>query len=195
MGLSWASLFKPYDETKYALVPTDPRADHSNNTLSFRGKVDLRRYKAENVLTLDFELKGFKPLSALQGQLTFVTTSPLNEYMLERLQQLQKRQTLTDELILQKLQSSVDSWIKKASPGIRYTSGGNLHWDGDNLLGERSGGHDTRDIYLARPRFAVLSAHLDKEAATLTLDIELQSANDVALSGVTTRLVVRSVKL
>lgn len=194
-GIYWASLFKPYDEKKYALVPTEPRADHANNTLSFRGKVDLPRYKAENVLTLDFELKGFKPLSALKGQLTFVTTSPLNEYMLGRLQQLQKRQTLTDEHILQMLQPSVDSWIKKASPGIRYTSGGDLHWDGDNLLGERSGGHDTRDIYLARPRFAVLSAHLDKEAATLTLDIELQSANDVALSGVTAKLVVHSVKL
>lgn len=194
-GVYWASLFKPYDRTKYALVPTEPRPDHANNTLSFRGVVNLRRYNAENVLTLDFELKGFKPLSALQGQLTFVTTGPLDEYMLGRLQQLQKRQTLTDELILQTLQSSVDSWIKKASPGIRYTSGGDLHWEGDNLLGKLSGGHDTRDIYLARPHFAVLSAHLDKEAATLTLDIELQSANDVALSGVTTKLVVLSVRL
>lgn len=194
-GVYWASLFKPYDEKKYVLVPTEPRPDHSNNTLSFRGVVNLPRYNAENVLALDFELKGFKPLSALQGQLTFVTTSPLNEYMLGRLQQLQKQKTLTDEHILQMLQSSVNTWIKKASPGIRYTSGGDLHWDGDNLLGERSGGHDTRDIYLARPHFAVLSAHLDKEAATLTLDIELQSANDVALSGVTTKLVVRSVKL
>ena len=194
-GIYWASLFKSYDRTKYAIVPTDPRADHSNNTLSFRGVVNLSRYNAENVLTLDFELKGFKPLSALKGQLTFVTTPPLNEYMLGRLQQLQKQKTLTDEHILQMLQPSVDSWIKKASPGIRYTSGGNLHWDGDNLLGELSGGHDTRDIYLARPHFAVLSAHLDKEAATLTLDIELQSANDVALSGVTTKLVVLSVKL
>ncbi len=194
-GIYWASLFKPYDEKKYAIVPTGPRADHANNALSFRGVVNLPRYNAENVLALDFELKGFKPLSALQGQLTFVTTSPLNEYMLGRLQQLQKQKTLTDEHILQMLQPSVNTWIKKASPGIRYTSGGNLHWDGDNLLGERSGGHDTRDIYLARPHFAVLSAHLDKEAATLTLDIELQSANDVALSDVTTQLVVRSVKL
>ena len=194
-GIYWASLFKPYDEKKYALVPTEPRADHANNALSFRGVVNLPRYKAENVLTLDFELKGFKPLSALKGQLSFVTTGPLDEYMLGRLQQLQKQKTLTDELILQTMQSSVDSWIKKASPGIRYTSGGNLHWDRDNLLGELSGGHDTRDIYLARPHFAVLSAHLDKEAATLTLDIELQSANDVALSGVTTKLVVLSVKL
>ena len=194
-GVYWASLFKPYDRTKYALVPTEPRADHANNTLSFRGVVNLPRYNAENVLTLDFELKGFKPLSALQGQLTFVTTSPLNEYMLGRLQQLQKRQTLTDEHILQMLQPSVNTWIKKASPGIRYTSGGNLHWEGDNLLGELSRDHDTRDIYLARPRFAVLSAHLDKGAATLTLDIELQSANDVALSGVTAKLVVHSVKL
>lgn len=194
-GVYWASLFKPYDRTKYALVPTEPRPDHSNNTLSFRGVVNLPRYNAENVLTLDFDLKGFKPLSALKGQLTFVTTSPLNEYMLERLQQLQKQKTLTDEHILQMLQPSVNTWIKKASPGIRYTSGGDLHWDGDNLLGERSGGHDTRDIYLARPHFAVLSAYLDKEAATLTLDIELQSANDVALSGVTTKLVIHSVKL
>ena len=194
-GLYWASLFKPYDRTKYAIVPTEPRADHFNNTLSFRGTVNLPRYKAENVLTLDFELKGFKPLSALKGELTFVTTGPLDEYMLGRLQQLQKQKTLTDEHILQMLQPSVDSWIKKASPGIRYTSGGDLHWDGDNLLGERSGGHDTRDIYLARPHFAVLSAHFDKEDATLALDIELQSANDVALSGVTTKLVVRSVKL
>lgn len=194
-GIYWDFLFKPYDEKKYALVPTEPRPDHSNNTLSFRGKVDLPRYKAENVLTLDFELKGFKPLSALKGQLTFVTTSPLNEYMQERLQQLQKQKRLTDEHILQMLQSSVDSWIKKASPGIRYTSGGNLHWDGDNLLGELSGGHDTRDIYLARPRFSVLSAHFDKEDATLALDIELQSANDVALSGVTAKLVVRSLHL
>ena len=194
-GIYWASLFKPYDEKKYALVPTEPRPDHANNTLSFRGVVNLPRYNAENVLTLDFDLKGFKPLSALQGQLTFVTTSPLNEYMLERLQQLQKRQTLTDEHILQMLQPSVNTWIKKASPGIRYTSGGDLHWVDDNLLGKRSRDHDTRDIYLARPRFAVLSAHLDKEAATLTLDIELQSANDVALSGVTAKLVVHSVKL
>ena len=194
-GIYWASLFKPYDEKTYALVPTEPRADHANNALSFRGVVNLPRYKAENVLTLDFELKGFKPLSALKGQLTFVTTPPLNEYMLGRLQQLQKQKTLTDEHILQMLQPSVDSWIKKASPGIRYTSGGDLHWEGDNLLGKPSGGHDTRDIYLARPHFAVLSAHLDKEAATLTLDIELQSANDVALSGVTTKLVVLSVKL
>lgn len=194
-GIYWASLFKPYDEKKYALVPTEPRADHSNNTLSFRGVVNLPRYNAENVLTLDFELKGFKPLSALKGQLTFVTTSPLNEYMLGRLQQLQKQKRLTDEHILQMLQSSVDSWIKKASPGIRYTSGGNLHWDGDNLLGALSGGHDTRDIYLARPRFSVLSAHFDKEDATLALDIELQSANDVALSGVTAKLVVRSLHL
>ena len=194
-GVYWASLFKPYDRTKYALVPTEPRPDHANNALSFRGVVNLPRYKAENVLTLDFELKGFKPLSVLQGQLTLVTTGPLDEYMLGRLQQLQKQKTLTDEHILQMLQPSVDSWIKKASPGIRYTSGGDLHWEGDNLLGKPSGGHDTRDIYLARPHFAVLSAHLDKEAATLTLDIELQSANDVALSGVTTKLVVLSVKL
>ena len=193
---SAGELLKGYDRTKYAVVLTDARADHSNNNLSFRGLVHLVGTGMEDpVVVLDFEAKGFKPLSALQGQLTFVTSGELNEHMRDRLKKIQKSKTITDAVVLQLVQNNAKYWIKLASPGIQNTYGGELQWDGDHLEGVLSGGHDTRDIYLEDARFAINSARYDKAAGTVTLGVELIAANGIAVSGVTTTLVVRSVSL
>ena len=192
-------ILKEYDRKKYAVVLSDARADHLNNDLSFRGLVYLVGTGMKNpVVVLDFEAKGFKPLSALQGQLTFVTSGELNERMRDRLKKIQKTTTITDAVVLQLVQNHTNYsnyWLKLASPGIQNTYGGELQWDGDNLRGVLSGGHDTRDIYLEDARFAVNSARYDKGAGTVTLGVELVAANRVAVSGVTTTLVVRSVNL
>lgn len=192
-------ILKEYDRKKYAVVLSDARADHLNNDLSFRGLVYLVGTGMKNpVVVLDFEAKGFKPLSALQGQLTFVTSGELNERMRDRLKKIQKTTTITDAVVLQLVQNHTNYsnyWLKLASPGIQNTYGGELQWDGDNLRGVLSGGHDTRDIYLEDARFAVNSARYDKAAGTVTLGVELVAANRVAVSGVTTTLVVRSVNL
>ena len=193
---SAGEILKGYDRTKYAVVLTDARVDHSNNNLSFRGLVHLVGTGMEDpVVVLDFEVKGFKPLSALQGQLTFVTSGELNERMRDRLKKIQKSKTITDAVVLQLVQNNANYWIKLASPGIQNTYGGELQWDGDNLEGVLSGGHDTRDIYLEDARFAINSARYDKAAGTVTLGVELIAANGIAVSGVTTTLVVRSVNL
>ena len=193
---SAGEILKGYDRTKYAVVLTDARADHLNNDLSFRGLVYLVGTGMEDpVVVLDFEAKGFKPLSALQGQLTFVTSGELNERMRDRLKKIQKSKTITDAVVLQLVQNNTSYWIKLASPGIQNTYGGELLWDGDNLRGVLSGGHDTRDIYLEDARFAINSARYDKAAGTVTLGVELIAANGIAVSGVTTTLVVRSVNL
>ena len=193
---SAGEILKGYDRTKYAVVLTDARADHSNNDLSFRGLVYLVGTGMEDpVVVLDFETKGFKPLSALQGQLTFVTSGELNERMRDRLKKIQKSKTITDAVVLQLVRNNPNYWIKLASPGIQNTYGGELQWDGDNLEGVLSGGHDTRDIYLKDVRFAVNLARYDKAAGTVTLGVELIAANGIAVSGVTTTLVVRSVNL
>ena len=193
---SAGEILKGYDRTKYAVVLTDARADHSNNNLSFRGLVHLVGTGMEDpVVVLNFEAKGFKPLSALQGQLTFVTSGELNERMRDRLKKIQKSKTITDAVVLQLVQNNANYWIKLASPGIQNTYGGELQWDGDNLRGVLSGGHDTRDIYLEDTRFAINSARYDKAAGTVTLGVELIAANGIAVSGVTTMLVVRSVNL
>ena len=194
--VSAGEILKGYDRTKYAVVLTDARADHLNNDLSFRGLVYLVGTGMEDpVVVLDFEAKGFKPLSALQGQLTFVTSGELNERMRDRLKKIQKSKTITDAVVLQLVQNNANYWIKLASPGIQNTYGGELQWDGDNLRGVLSGGHDTRDIYLEDVRFAIHSARYDKAAGTVTLGVELIAANGIAVSGVTTMLVVRSVNL
>lgn len=193
---SAGEILKGYDRAKYAVILTDARADHSNNDLSFRGLVYLVGTGMEDpVVVLDFEAKGFKPLSALQGQLTFVTSGELNERMRDRLKKIQKSKTIADAVVLQLLQNNAKYWIKLASPGIQNTYGGELQWDGDNLEGVLSGGHDTRDIYLEDARFAINSARYDKAAGTVTLGVELIAANGIAVSGVTTTLVVRSVNL
>ena len=193
---SAGEILKGYDRAKYAVVLTDARADHLNNNLSFRGLVHLVGMGMEEpVVVLDFEAKGFKPLSALQGQLTFVTSGELNERMRDRLKKIQKSKTITDAAVLQLVQNNPNYWIKLASPGIQNTYGGELQWDGDNLRGVLSGGHDTRDIYLEDTRFAINSARYDKAAGTVTLGVELIAANGIAVSGVTTMLVVRSVNL
>lgn len=193
---SAGEILKGYDRAKYAVILTDARADHSNNSLSFRGLVHLVGTGMEDpVVVLDFEAKGFKPLSALQGQLTFVTSGELNERMRDRLKKIQKSKTITDAVVLQLLQSNANYWIKLASPGIQNTYGGELQWDGNTLEGVLSGGHDTRDIYLEDVRFAINSARYDKPAGTVTLGVELVAANRVSVSGVTTTLVVRSVNL
>ena len=193
---SAGEILKEYDRKKYAVVLTDARADHSNNNLSFRGLVHLLGTGMEDpVVVLDFEAKGFKPLSELQGQLTFVTSGELNDRMRDRLKKIQKSKTITDAVVLQLVQSNANYWIKLASPGIQNTYGGELQWDGDNLVGVLSGGHDTCDIYLEDARFAINSARYDKAAGTVTLGVELIAANGVAVSGVTTTLVVRSVNL
>ena len=193
---SAGEILKGYDRAKYAVILTDARADHSNNDLSFRGLVHLVGAGLEDpVVVLDFEAKGFKPLSALQGQLTFVTSGELNERMRDRLKKIQKSKTITDAVVLQLVQNNANYWIKLASPGIQNTYGGELQWDGDHLRGVLSGGHDTRDIYLEDTRFAINSARYDKAAGTVTLGVELIAANGIAVSGVTTRLVVRSVNL
>ena len=193
---SAGEILKGYDRAKYAVVLTDARADHLNNNLSFRGLVHLVGMgMEETVVVLDFEAKGFKPLSALQGQLTFVTSGELNERMRDRLKKIQKSKTITDAAVLQLVQNNPNYWIKLASPGIQNTYGGELQWDGDNLRGVLSGGHDTRDIYLEDTRFAINSARYDKAAGTVTLGVELIAANGIAVSGVTTMLVVRSVNL
>ena len=193
---SAGEILKGYGRKKYAVILTDARADHSNNNLSFRGQVYLVGTGMEDpVVVLDFEAKGFKPLSALQGQLTFVTSGELNERMRDRLKKIQKSKTITDAIVLQLVQNNAKYWIKLASPGIQNTYGGELQWDGDNLRGVLSGGHDTRDIYLEDARFAINSARYDKAAGTVTLGVELIAANGIAVSGVTTTLVVRSVNL
>ena len=193
---STGEILKGYDRKKYAVILTDARADHSNNNLSFRGLVHLVGMGIEDpIVVLDFEAKGFKPLSALQGQLTFVTFGELNEHMRDRLKKIQKSKTITDAVVLQLVQNNTSYWIKLASPGIQNTYGGELQWDGDNLRGVLSGGHDTRDIYLEDVRFAIHSARYDKAAGTVTLGVELIAANGIAVSGVTTMLVVRSVNL
>ena len=193
---SAGEILKGYDRTKYAVILTDARADHSNNDLSFRGLVHLVGTGMEDpVVVLDFEAKGFKPLSALQGQLTFVTSGELNERMRDRLKKIQKSKTITDAVVLQLVQNNAKYWIKLASPGIQNTYGGELQWDGDHLGGVLSGGHDTRDIYLEDARFAINSARYDKAAGTVTLGVKLIAANGIAVSGVTTTLVVRSVNL
>ena len=193
---SAGEILKGYDRAKYAVILTDARADYSNNDLSFRGLVYLVGTGMEDpVVVLDFEAKGFKPLSALQGQLTFVTSGELNERMRDRLKKIQMSKTITDAVVLQLVQDNANYWIKLASPGIQNTYGGELHWDGDHLRGVLSGGHDTRDIYLEDARFAINSARYDKAAGTVTLGVELIAANGIAVSGVTTMLVVRSVNL
>ena len=193
---SAGEILKGYDRTKYAVILTDARADHSNNRLSFRGLVHLVGTGMEDpVVVLDFEAKGFKPLSALQGQLTFVTSGELNERLRDRLKKIQKSKTITDAVVLQLVQNNANYWIKLASPGIQNTYGGELQWDGNTLEGVLSGGHDTRDIYLEDVRFAINSARYDKPAGTVTLGVELIAANGIAVSGVTTTLVVRSVNL
>ena len=193
---SAGEILKGYDRKKYAVILTDARADHSNNNLSFRGLVYLVGTGIEDpVVVLDFEAKGFKPLSALRGQLTFVTSGELNERVRDRLKKIQKSKTITDAVVLQLVQNNANYWIKLASPGIQNTYGGELQWDGDNLRGVLSGGHDTRDIYLKDVRFAVNLARYDKAAGTVTLGVELIAANGVAVSGVATTLVVRSVNL
>ena len=193
---SAGEILKGYDRAKYAVVLTDARVDHWNNKLSFRGLVHLVGTGMEDpVVVLDFEAKGFKPLSALQGQLTFVTTGELNERMRDRLKKIQKSKTITDAVVLRQVQNNPNYWIKLASPGIQNTYGGELQWDGDHLEGVLSGGHDTRDIYLEDARFAINSARYDKVAGTVTLGVELIAANGIAVSGVRTTLVVRSVNL
>ena len=193
---SAGEILKGYDRGKYAVVLTDARADHSNNNLSFRGLVYLIGTGIEDpIVALDFEAKGFKPLSALQGQLTFVTSGELNEHMRDRLKKIQKSKTITDAVVLQLVQNNANYWIKLASPGIQNTYGGELQWDGNTLEGVLFGGHDTRDIYLENARFAINSVRYDKSAGTVTLGVELIAANGIAVSGVTTTLVVRSVNL
>ena len=193
---SAGEILKGYDRKKYAVILTDARADHSNNNLSFRGLVYLVGTGIEDpVVVLDFEAKGFKPLSALRGQLTFVTSGELNERVRDRLKKIQKSKTITDAVVLQLVQNNAKYWIKLASPGIQNTYGGELQWDGDHLGGVLSGGHDTRDIYLEDARFAINSARYDKAAGTVTLGVELIAANGIAVSSVTTTLVVRSVSL
>ena len=193
---SAGDILKEYDRKKYAVVLTDARADHSNNNLSFHGLVHLVGTGMEEpVVVLDFEAKGFKPLSALQGLLTFVTSGELNERMRDRLKNIQKTKTITDAVVLQLVQNNPNSWIKLTSPGIQNAYGGELQWDGDHLVGVLSGEHDTRDIYLEDVRFAINSARYDKAAGIVTLGVELIAANGIAVSGVTTMLVVRSVNL
>ena len=190
-----SGLLKEYDREKYAVELSTTRLDHHNNVLHFEGIVNLPRYKKVNVFKLDFQASGFKPLSALKDNLTFSTTLPLNEWLQDR---LSKKKTLNDAAILDLLQKNPYAWLKQASPSIRYSGegGGYLHWENDrDLVGESTGGHDTRDIYLKDTRFEVKSAHFDRQAATVTIELELTGANDVAISGVTSTLVVRSIHL
>ena len=196
-GIYTGSLLKPYDKTKYALKISEERhADHWNNILTFRGVLDLPRYGAEDVLTLDFELGGFKPLSALKDNLLFSTTIPLNEWMRDRLKKLK---SLDDAAILESLQLNSIQWIKLASPSLRLSTSeiGDLAWSDNfkDLVGTVSGGLDTRDLYLKQVHLEVKSAHYDKEAGTVTTEIALTGANDVGVNGVTAKLVVRSVRL
>ena len=190
-----SGLLKEYDRDKYAVELSVTRLDHHNNVLYFEGIVNLPRYKKVNVLKLGFQASSFKPLSALKDNLTFSTTGPLNEWLRDR---LSKKKTLNDAAILELLTQNPHSWLKLSSPSIRYTGegGGYLHWENDrDLVGESTGGHDTRDIYLKDTRFEVKSAHFDRQAATVTIVLELTGANDVAISGVTSTLVVRSIHL
>ena len=195
-GVYSGEFLKSYDRTKYAVVLSEPRADHSRNSLTFRGTVNLPRYNKEDLFTLDFEVKGFKPLSSLKDKLTFATSIDLNEWMSARLKKLKK---LDDATILSTLQSNPKTWLQLASAGIRRsrTELAELVWarDGQDLVGVVSGGLDSRDVYLQNVRFEVKSAHYDKVAATVTIELELTGANEQVFDGGTTTLVVRSVHL
>ena len=62
-----------------------------------------------------------------------------------------------------------------------------------NLLSGSSSRNEGRDVYLLSPKFQVVSAELN--GTTLKGTVELISANDVSLSGVTFPFTVLSLKL
>lgn len=195
-GVFSGQILRPYDDKKYAVVLSLDQADHHSNSLRVQATVNLPRYKKEDLITLSYDVTGFKPLASLAGNLTFATSSPLNEAMRERL--LKLKGGLTDAAILQNLQQNVEGWLKDAQVGVKVEKGlGTLTWqdNGRRLVGNTDGGLDTRDIYLDRVGFVLRKATLSQDRKTLDLVIALVKANEQAIEGVEATLTVRSLNL
>lgn len=186
-------LFPSYDAEKYGLQLIDAQADHAGNVLTFRGKVILKRYHSAEAITLDFSTAGFKPLSTLKGNLMLATTGELNEWMRKK---LGDNKPIKNEALLALIKPSVQVWLPLSGVSLRLSDqeAAYLSWNdhGRNIKGVRSGGHDTRDLFLQNVSFQVTSATYDKAAATLTIGLTLLVANEQALDDVTATLVVRS---
>lgn len=195
-GIYSGSVLKSYDRTKYAVVLSVDQASHSSNSLSVKAQVNLPRYNKEDVQELTFEVTGFKTLTTLVNSLQLATSSELNEDIKAR---LLKIKGLKDEAILANLKLNPQSWLQKVQVGVRTANGslGILSWadNGARLVGNQDGGVDTRDVYLDRVRFEVISTKLSADKNTLDIELKLTAANEQAIDGKTLTLRVLSLHL
>lgn len=191
LGIFAGEIFKGYDRSRYAVGIQGGFVSHSENTLLVRTKINLPRYRKEAVVTLDFQLRGFRPLSSLVGRLAMFRSKELTAEVHRRLAAVRP---LTEATIQASLQPDAMSWIKHAQFAFKADNGrfGLLLWGANHtlLLGNTSGGIDSRDFALEKLRFAVQSVRYDRPQGLIFVTVELTSANDQTLSGVTARLEV-----
>ena len=188
-----------YDTDKYAatLKEDSKLANNSSNSLSFSIELHRKGVHSDKVIAvLPFEVTSFKPLETLKQDIFMSQDSEFIEVMSKKLKTWQRG---TD--LVQHLNTGLDNWMTKSKWVFKYPGNPqNLTWSKvrvngseQNLLSGSSSRNEGRDVYLLSPKFQVVSAELN--GTTLKGTVELISANDVSLSGVTFPFTVLSLKL
>ena len=188
-----------YDTDKYAatLKEDSKLANNSSNSLSFSIELHRKGVHSDKVIAvLPFEVTSFKPLETLKQDIFMSQDSEFIQVMSDKL----KRRPQGTDLVTY-LNTGLDNWMTKSKWVFKYPGNPqNLTWSKvrvngseQNLLSGSSSRNEGRDVYLLSPKFQVVSAELN--GTTLKGTVELISANDVSLSGVTFPFTVLSLKL
>lgn len=162
------STFISYDSSKYSvtLQEESKQADEYANMLDFVVKVE-KGNSDEILAKVPIKVRGFRPLSDLNGRLQIYSTHGMEELLKERANRYEN--SLKERLAL-----GIQSWIKKATFSIKGKSG-QIDWNGEDLVGDNNA--DVRDIYLKNPKFEVVSA--ERKENKLDLKIKLTNVSDV----------------
>lgn len=188
-----------YDKNRYAalLKEDSKQAKNGSNSLSFTVELHRQGVNADRVIaTLTFDVTGFKPLETLKQDIFMSQDSEFIQVMSDKL----KRRPQGTDLVTY-LNTGLDNWMTKSKWVFKYPGNPqDLAWskvriNGSeyNLLSGSGSTYAGRDVYLLSPKFQVVSAELN--GTTLKGTVELISANDVSLSGVTFPFTVLSLKL
>lgn len=188
-----------YDKNKYAalLKEDSKQAKNGSNSLSFTVELHRQGVNADRVIaTLTFDVTGFKPLEMLKQDIFMSQDSEFIRVMSDKI----KRRPQGVDLVTH-LNTGLDNWMTQSRWAFKYPGNvQDLAWskvriNGSeyNLLSGSGSTYAGRDVYLLSPKFRVTSAELS--GTTLKGTVELISANDVSLSGVTFPFTVLSLKL
>lgn len=175
-----------YDRNIFAAeLEQDLTKSEEENSISF--SIKLQTKTGVDIVTLYKTAKGFKSLNNLKQDLLIASSADLETYLKSK--NLGNKKDDTERKAY--LQAVVQTWTQKLQYQIKKDEKFyQLYWN-DAKTALIGGVHASKDVYLERPIFDVVSSSIS--GSNLTVKLKLSSVNGKALTDVVFDLIVRNV--